>query len=350
MKSCVKRILDQYTALQLYFTGEVVNDPTHTNDAILSGLNNKFIGAYLEFIDFNLGRFVSFNLLFQSEMPQLYQLKPEVEKLIKSICLDFMDVAHVRSTDAFKINPSNKEKQLPLDKVYLGILATSTLHIIREECEKDHPSISLFLSQCKDFLVEAVNQIQDRFGDCQKLDFLSFLSPSIAHDLKIPSLGGLCQKMPLLKEVADLQEVDKEWRDQSLSPNPKLNESLAALEYWKVVFQEKTATGEPAFPNLIKLVKTVLSLPYSNAAVERVFSQLKLIKTDHRASLKRESLLALLTTKMTLLKSNPPQTLRTVTFEPKKEMLTLCRNMKSDADNDEVAELRKNFIKKLNIV
>jgi hypothetical protein len=117
-----------------------------------------------------------------------------------------------------------------------------------------------------------------------------------------------------------------------------------------VVFQEKTATGEPAFPNLIKLVKTVLSLPYSNAAVERVFSQLKLIKTDHRASLKRESLLALLTTKMTLLKSNPPQTLRTVTFEPKKEMLTLCRNMKSDADNDEVAELRKNFIKKLNIV
>ncbi|CAB4003218.1 zinc finger MYM-type 1-like [Paramuricea clavata] len=350
MKSCVKRILDQYTALQLYFTGEVVNDPTHTNDAILSGLNNKFIRAYLEFMDFNLGRFVSFNLLFQSEMPQLYQLKPEVEKLIKSICLDFMDVAHVRSTDAFKINPSNEEKQLPLDKVYLGILATSTLHIIREECEKDHPSISLFLSQCKDFLVEAVNQIQDRFGDCQKLDFLSFLSPSIAHNLKIPSLGGLCQKMPLLKEVADLQEVDKEWRDQSLSPNPKLNESLTALEYWKVVFQEKTATGEPAFPNLIKLVKTVLSLPYSNAAVERVFSQLKLIKTDHRASLKRESLLALLTTKMTLLKSNPPQTLRTVTFEPKKEMLTLYRNMKSDADNDQVAELRKDFIKKLNIV
>ena len=62
MKSCVKRILDQYTALQLY-TGEVVNDPTHTNDAILSGLNNKFIRAYLEFMDFNLGRFVSFNLL-----------------------------------------------------------------------------------------------------------------------------------------------------------------------------------------------------------------------------------------------------------------------------------------------
>ena len=301
-------------------------------------------------MDFNLGRFVSFNLLFQSEMPQLYQLKPEVEKLIKSLCLDFMDVAYVRSTDAFKINPSNKEKQLPLDKVYVGILATSTLQTIKEECGKDHPSISLFLSQCKNFLVDAVNQIQDRFGDCQKLDFLSFLSPSFAHSLKIPSLNGLYQKMPLLKEIADLQEVDKEWRDQSLCLNPKLNESLTAEEYWQVVFQEKTAAGESAFPNLTKVVTTLLSLPYSNAAVERVFSQLKLIKTDHRASLKRESLLALLTTKMTLLKSNPSQTLRTVTFEPKNEMLTLYGKMKSDADNDEVAELRKDFIKKLNIV
>ena len=101
---------------------------------------------------------------------------------------------------------------------------------------------------------------------------------------------------------------------------------------------------------MVKLVKTLLSLPYSNAAVERVFSQLKLIKTDHRASLKRESLLALLTTKMTLLKSNPSPTLRTITFEPKKDMLILYREMKSDADNDQVAELRKEFIKKLNIV
>ena len=196
-------------------------------------------------------------------------------------------------------------------------------------------------------MVKAVNQIQDRFGDCQKLDFLSFLSPSFAHSLKIPSVNGLYQKTPLHKEIADLQEVDKEWRDQSLCLNPKLNESVTAEEYWQVVFQEKTAAGESAFPNLTKAVTTLLSLPYSNAALERVFSQLKL---DHRASLKRESLLALLTTKMTLLKSNPSQTLRTVTFEPKNEMLTLYGKVKSDADNDGVAELRKDFIKKLNIV
>ena len=86
MKSCVKRILENYNALKLYFTSVAFEDPTHTNDAILASLNNTFVEAYLEFMDYNLGRFVSFNLLFQSEMPQLHLLKSEVDKLIKSLC------------------------------------------------------------------------------------------------------------------------------------------------------------------------------------------------------------------------------------------------------------------------
>jgi hypothetical protein len=70
----VKRILEQYAALKLYFTNVVFEDPTHTNDSILERLNNRFTEAYLEFLDYNLGRLVSFNVLYQSEMPLLYKL------------------------------------------------------------------------------------------------------------------------------------------------------------------------------------------------------------------------------------------------------------------------------------
>lgn len=52
--------------------------------------------------------------------------------------------------------------------------------------------------------------------------------------------------------------------------------------------------GEPKYPNLMKVVGCVMSLPHSNAAVERVFSQLNLIKTDLRNSLKPCSLVSLL--------------------------------------------------------
>ena len=55
MKACVKRILEQYDALQLYFTNVAFEDPTNTHDAILASLNNKFYRVYLEFMDFNLG-------------------------------------------------------------------------------------------------------------------------------------------------------------------------------------------------------------------------------------------------------------------------------------------------------
>jgi hypothetical protein len=85
------------------------------------------------------------------------------------------------------------------------------------------------------------------------------------------SLSGLHQKMPFLAQVADLQKVDQEWRKHSL--NPYLNEGLSADEYWQVVFKEKRTPDELAAQNLVKAVKVLLSLmPFSNAAVERVFS------------------------------------------------------------------------------
>jgi hypothetical protein len=80
-------------------------------------------------MDFNLGRFVSFNLLFQSEMLQLHMLRSEVEKFIKALCLDFMEVEYVRATEAFKIDPPEKDKQLStVNQVYIGVLASDTMN------------------------------------------------------------------------------------------------------------------------------------------------------------------------------------------------------------------------------
>ena len=62
--------------------------------------------------------------------------------------------------------------------------------------------------------------------------------------------------------------------------NPKLKEDLTLEEYWEIVFTERLTENEHdlARPNLVKVVKVLLSLPFSNAGVERVFSQLRLSK------------------------------------------------------------------------
>ena len=94
-------------------------------------------------------------------------------------------------------------------------------------------------------------------------------------------------------------------------------------------------------PNLIKFFATLSSLPFSNAAVERVFSQLKLVKTDHRNSLKSMSLVSLLQRKLSLKN----QGVTAASPQPNKELLKLARDAKSDATDEQVKGLRKEFLK-----
>ena len=61
-----------------------------------------------------------------------------------------------------------------------------------------------------------------------------------------------------------------------------------------------TLTGEAKYPVLMAFVCILASLPFSNASVERIFSQLKLVKADHRNSLKSMSLVSLLQAKMSI--------------------------------------------------
>ena len=203
---------------------------------------------------------------------------------------------YTRSVSALKIDPNNEGHQVPLNKVYLGVAATETIRDIKGDLESrgltSHEDIQLFRSHCTDFLIQAVIQIQDRFGNCQNMDHLSCLSPIVAFNLEIPSLNSLYKEMPHLERVADLQSVDREWREHVL--NPKLSENQTPEEYWQIVFKERGSSGRPRYPQLTKVIKVLLSLPFSNVAAERLFSQLKLVKTDHRASLKQESLVALL--------------------------------------------------------
>ena len=48
--------------------------------------------------------------------------------------------------------------------------------------------------------------------------------------------------------------------------------------------------AEPRFNYLIMLVEGLLAIPYSNASIERMFSQLKLTKNVKRLNLKDETL------------------------------------------------------------
>ena len=176
LESCVNRILEQWEALRLYFIAFVANgkDPSYTTESISNALNNKFVLAQLEFLSAQLRRLNEFNTMFQSSEPLLHHLRGEVTKLLRDIISDFISIDVVRNEDPFTIDVDCMNIRLPLDKVYMGILATNTLFELRD----DMNSVLKVKRVCVEFLVELVRQIRSRFDMKDPIfKLLEFLIP-----------------------------------------------------------------------------------------------------------------------------------------------------------------------------
>ena len=120
-----------------------------------------------------------------------------------------------------------------------------------------------------------------------------------------------------MKDCVSEQDLDNEWREHALLDHEKLKLSttLSVETYWKRVFEFKNAAGQLMFPNLKIVVSLLLVLPFSNASVERVFSNLNNIKTENRNKLSVEVINSLLITKQAINEQGGM-----VQFEPTEQM------------------------------
>ena len=103
----------------------------------------------------------------------------------------------------------------------------------------------------------------------------------------------------------ELDNLEAELMDYQLSESddlPPYERGVTRLDkWWAEVGALKTGTGEARFPNLFTLMQCLLILPHSTAQVEGVFSLVRRIKTEFRASLENSSLCALLACKTALV-------------------------------------------------
>ena len=107
---------------------------------------------------------------------------------------------------------------------------------------------------------------------------------------------------------------------------------------------DKNSTGSKINSNVANIMSVLSSFPFSNAAVERLFSQLSLVKSKLRASLKQESIFALLQAKAYFKDRGLGQA---GNYESTEEMISLHKKMISNATDSTAEELRKTFLKDL---
>jgi hypothetical protein len=256
-----------------------------------------------------------------------------------------MNVTDVKGEKA--MDAVNRNKVLPLNKTYIGPAAMETMQSIIEEIGAESTDVKAVFEQCHNFITETTAQMQKRFEGLEQFDFLSLLKSNNAISLEPASLVGMYKKFPYLKIDAPIEDVDREWREHVCLDG--LDGSMNEGEYWHEVFSAKLPNGGPKYSNLRKVISIFFSFPFANGPVERIFSQLSLVKSEARNSLKEQSLVSLMNTKLytqQMEKKNPGHC-QAALYRPDREILKLYRKMIASADDELAKTLKDEFIKAL---
>ncbi|CAN7950218.1 unnamed protein product [Ixodes pacificus] len=254
---------------------------------------NPINEAYLKFRAYVSGFFYKMNALFQSKENLIAVMQQESLRLIQCLCQNFMRPEAIQ--DVEKLNPMNPRSLLPLEEVYLG---ESRLELF-QSMEGGNSDVKHLRLRCLAFYQAALFKVKK--GLLVSGPFyheVQFIQPSTALNYKARKQLLL---LPVLQRhlLPRADALQGEWRMLSFFTEPEkalLQEKPAAL-FWGEMSKLKNFEGKPEFENTACLAKLVLTLPHSNAEIERIFSLMTDVKTRKRSCLASDSINTVLVVK-----------------------------------------------------
>lgn len=291
----VKRVLEQWNALKLFFHGEIVEEPRNElANLIHEKLQNVFCKMYLYFLDFILPFIVDLNKEMQSEKPKIYKLYATIERTYKLILELFIKRHVLDSREFYKIDVYDPHNLKDIEELDLG--GNVTVYISQHN---DIPISELkkFRLTCLAFYQELCIQISNRFRfENNPLKYLNYLVPANIKEKKNPSLALLVSHFCAIAEN-EFNDLDREWKKLSNTPEYELDFSKNFEDFWNDVATLTDNSDNLIFPLLVKFINYIRILPHSTATVERIFSAINLNKTLIRNSLSTATLCGVLHTK-----------------------------------------------------
>lgn len=125
--------------------------------------------------------------------------------------------------------------------------------------------------------------------------------------------------------------LDNQWQRIG-TINWPIDVTVEDEKFWMAVYHHHDAVGERDFKELGSFALSMLSLPFSNASVERMFSQMNLIKNKIRNRMQLKSLASILHIRAFMQRNG----ICCQEFAPTSSMLALFTNdiYRKDADTD----------------
>ncbi|XP_025206232.1 uncharacterized protein LOC112602391 [Melanaphis sacchari] len=283
IETAVVRIIDQWNELKLHFEISRSKEKCYSAEMLYTLYRDEHNLAYLLFLRPLLGEIQRVNKLFESEYADPTKLGSELISLITFL-------GKIIVVPSFNFTKSTNFTDHLNPKPYLGYGFENKVEDLKKKGKLSSDQEQVLRSRCISFIIYIVKQLQQRLPEnIQILKKIEVFSPRNAlKQLKEP-ISLICEHFGIENKI--IEKIDLQWRNIVFQ---KWEKTKSAVEFWSEVNNFTDAGGNNPFEDLAALVLTILSLPWSNAACERIFSQMNIVKSKSRNRMKSPMLISLL--------------------------------------------------------
>ena len=271
----VKKIIDQWDELQLHFQMARTKERCYAAEQLYAMFSDSLNKIYLTFLCSELEAICRLNKAFQSDSADVTKLFGDLNDYVFSVLQKIIPPSYLRTVKISDLSSLDFSGILMSPSaVHLGYAA----HLLIDSLQLSNSTIQQIKDVCFCFLKELAVQLKKRLPDnFSILKHLDLLSPRNATAQMKDSILPFASNFPTL--VSNLDALEREWK---LLHTKTWTSTNNVVEFWSEVHQARNASGERSFEHVSKFALSLLSLPFSNASVERSFSQMNLVKSKLR--------------------------------------------------------------------
>lgn len=277
-----------------YFSSHPDVEKSGKVKTIATVLDRDTTKVYLFFMSDMLAVFDKVNISLQlSSITKVQAIQSDMTQLLKRMLSFLIRPGEIRAVDDLtKVEYSNPSKQLQDDNLFVDDRALALLCHLSDNEGQVSATRDIYAA-IRNFQAAFIKKLLKTFQfSSRTFTLLSYLDPSKVMQAPLAIAGELCSTFTV---PSDREQVQLEFReflsDAACMPT---DADTDVLQYWLHIKSIKASTGHLLYSNLSSLVPQLLAIPVSNADSERVFSLVRRIRTDFRASLSTSTLSSLI--------------------------------------------------------
>lgn len=284
IEPAVKRILQQWDELKLHFSIVREEEKCYTSEVLYEMYKDPVNKLYLLYLKTILNEVQRVTKAFESENSDPVRLLEDLTNLVQ-----FLGKKIIIPTAKIDVLSDNFDSYID-PTPYLGY----EFELFSKEI---NPQMLVNVKgRCIDFtkklIIELRNRLPSNLKVLRKMNLFS--SKNCLRVLKEPiiEIAALLGYTP-----EEVDKINDQWTNLTLIKWVNVN---TTIDLWNEIYFYKDSAGINPFRELADLAVKILSLPHSNADVERLFSQTNIIKNKLRNRMQTSTLAAILTIKTSL--------------------------------------------------